>query len=85
MISAVPVWWWLCLVLNKAGSNLSFFIAPAAWVLLLPLSVSILIARLVTYRSDANVFGRQWTGRDILRLAFWRTVSSTFALLVVAN
>jgi heat shock protein HtpX len=84
MISAVPVWWWLCLVLNKAGSNLSFFIAPAAWVLLLPLSVSTLIARLVTYRSDANVFGRQWTGRDILRLAFWRTVSSTFALLVVA-
>src|SRR3989442_865528 len=84
MIFEVPVWWSLCLVLNKSGINLSFVTAPAAWVLLLPLSMSILIARLVTYRSDAYVFGRQWTSRDILRLAFWRTVSSTFALLVVA-
>lgn len=52
--------------------------------MLLPLPMSALIARLVTYRADAYVFGKRWTGSDILRLAFWRTVSSTFALLAFA-
>jgi Zn-dependent protease with chaperone function len=49
------------------------------------MSLSVLIARLVIYRSDAHVFGRQWTGRDLLSLAFWRTLSSSSALLAVAN
>jgi heat shock protein HtpX len=85
MIFAVPVWWSLCVVLDKSGFNLSFISAAPSWVLLvLPLSISILIARLVTYRSDAYIFGKHWKGRDILRLAFWRTVSSTLALLFVA-
>jgi Zn-dependent protease with chaperone function len=43
-----------------------------------------LIARIFTYRSDAYVFGRQWTNWDLFRLALWRTASSTLALLMVA-
>jgi Zn-dependent protease with chaperone function len=85
MIFAVPVWWSSCFALSKSNVNLGFITSAAAWVvLLLPLSMSMLTARLVIYRANAYIFGRQWTGRDILRLAFWRTVSSTFALLVFA-
>lgn len=43
------------------------------------------MARLITYRTSAYVFGKHWGARDILRLAFWRTVSSTLTLLVVAT
>ncbi len=84
MIFAVPVWWSLFLIFSKSSTDLRFTTTLPAWVLLVPLSMSILIARLITYRSDAYVFGRQWTASDILRLAVWRTISSTFALLAVA-
>jgi len=85
MILAVPVWWSLCVVANKSGTNLGFINAAPVWLLLLfPLPISMLIARLVSFRSDAYVFGRPWTGRHIIRLAFWRTASSTVVLLIVA-
>lgn len=84
MIFVVPVWWSLFPILNKSGVYLSFNSAAAASGLLLPLSISALFARMLIYRSDADVFAKQWTGRDILRLACWRTVSSTLALFGVA-
>jgi len=85
MILAVPVWWSLCVLVNKSGANLGFInAAPVCVLLLIPLPTSMLIARLISYRSDGYVFGRQWTGPDIFRLAFWRTASSTLALLIVA-
>jgi Zn-dependent protease with chaperone function len=85
MIIAIPVWWSLFLVLSKSDNAFSFIAAAPGCFLILPLSMSVLIARLITYRSSAYVFGRQWTARDILRLASWRTGSSTLALLFVAT
>src|SRR5437763_2673295 len=84
MILAVPAWWSLCVLVYKSGANLGFINAPVWVLLLIPLPISMLIGRLISYRSDAYVFGRQRTGPDIFRLAFWRTASSTVALLVVA-
>lgn len=86
MILVVPVWWsvWL-LSLSSEALNLTFITSvPTSILLLVPLSVSILIARIVAYRSETYMLGRQWTGPDVLRLAFWRTVSSTVALLALA-
>src|SRR5260370_28123595 len=48
MILAVPVWWSLCVVVNKSGTNLGFINVAPVWVLLfVPLPISILIARLL--------------------------------------
>jgi len=35
MILAVPVWWSLCVVVNKSGTDLGFINAAPVWVLLL--------------------------------------------------
>src|SRR5437870_5565493 len=51
MILVVPVWWSLCVLVNKSGANLGFINAAPVWVLLLiPLPISMLIARLISYR-----------------------------------
>jgi Zn-dependent protease with chaperone function len=55
------------------------------WVLLIcPTCVSVYVARIISYSSDAIAFGRKWTAHDIHRLAFWRTLSSTLPLLLFA-
>ena len=82
MTLAVPVWWSLFLFVNKADA--AFIDSAPRSFLALPLAISVMIARMVTFRANAKVFEKQWTGRDILRLAFWRTVSSTVALVLVA-
>jgi len=81
----VPAWWSLSLLNRNSSHSLGFASAVPLWVLLvIPLSLSMLIARLVFYRANASVFGKRWTSRNILQLAFWRTASSTSALLVAA-
>ncbi len=82
MILAVPIWWSLSVVIRD--SNNLGFVVPLWALIVVPLSTSILIFRLVLCRSDAYVFGKRWTGLNIFRLAWWRTVSSTFALLIAA-
>jgi len=60
-------------------------LAFPAWVLLVvPMSISVLLARIFVYWSDAKVFERGWTSHDIFRLALWRTLSSTVPLLIFA-
>ena len=86
MIVAVPIYWSLGTVIDKSGTALSFMSAVPLWALILtPLPIATFIARLISYRADAHLFGRQWTPRDICQLAFWRTISSTVALLLVAT
>jgi Zn-dependent protease with chaperone function len=81
----VPMWWSLCLISKKSGAGLDLVrTAPMAALLLVPLPVSILVSRFINYQSDALIFSKRWRSGDILRLALWRTVSSTFALLAVA-
>ena len=56
-----------------------------AWVLVaVPPFISILLARIVAYWSQAMVFAKGWTRHDIFRLAWWRTLSSTVPLLMLA-
>jgi len=55
------------------------------WVLLIcPICVSVYVARIIGYSSDALAFDRKWTAHDIGRLALWRTLSSTLPLLLFA-
>lgn len=85
MMLVVPAWWSISLLIRNSSRNLGFATAVPLWFLLvIPPSLSMLIARLVSYRADASVFGKRWTSRNIFQLAFWRTASSTSALLVVA-
>jgi Zn-dependent protease with chaperone function len=46
---------------------------------------TVAVAQLICYSLDRTFIGRGWTVRDLLRLAFWRTVSPTIALLFVAT
>ena len=76
MMLVVPAWWSLSLLIRNSSNNLGFATDVPLWVLLvIPPSLSMLIARLVSYRADASVFGKRWTGRNIFQLAFWRTAS----------
>ncbi len=83
-IFAVPIWWSLSVLLHDSVDNSRLASMPLWILLVIPLSTTMLIGRFVTYQSDAYVFGKKWTGGDVFRLAFWRTASSTFALLFVA-
>lgn len=85
MILVVPAWWSLSVAIRNSSNNLSLTAAIPLWLLLvIPPSLSMVIARLVSYRADAHVFGKRLTGWNIFLLAFWRTASSTFPLLIVA-
>jgi len=79
MLIAVPAWW----SLSTAFTKLDTWI-PGWTLLLIPLSISLLLARLISYWSNAKVFSRGWRGGDIFRLALWRTLSSTIPLLLTA-
>ncbi len=87
LLALVAVWWALC-DLRRAGSSVhlsqmdSVFFRP---VLFWALPVSVVAAiQLFCYSRDRTFLGRRWTTTDTVRLAFWRTISPTFALLLVA-
>lgn len=85
MIFEIPSWWSLSVLAKQPTRNLAFLGAIPMWVLLLfPLPIAMFIARLISYRSNARVFGRRWNARDICKLAFWRTTSTTVSLLLIA-
>jgi len=82
---AVPVWWSLSTGFTRWNTGNHDGFVVSGWVLLiLPLPISLLLTRLVSYWSDAKVFERGWDGTDIFRLALWRTFSSTVPLLITA-
>lgn len=84
MIVAVPVWWSLTVVLRRSANAVGLSSVPLWFLLVIPLSTSMLIARLVVCKADAYVFAKKWAGSDVFRLAFWRTASSTIPLLILA-
>jgi Zn-dependent protease with chaperone function len=85
MIFVVPLWWSLSILGKEPAESFASFRATPVWALLLiPMPITVFVARLIWYRSDARVFGRQRNSYDIAKLAFWRTVSSTFALSLIA-
>lgn len=45
----------------------------------------VVVIQLICYSLDRVFLSRRWTPIDLLRLAFWRTVSPTVALLFVAT
>ena len=50
----------------------------------LPIGI-VFVLQLVCYSLDRTLMGRRWTATDLLRLALWRTVSPTLAMLLVAT
>jgi len=78
----VPLWWSFFEALDVSRSQANPILQTT--FLVLPLSLTVLLARIVAFWSDTKIFGRGWTGYDIFKLAFWRTLSSTTALLLFA-
>ena len=46
---------------------------------------TVFVLQLACYSLDRTFMGRRWTATDVLRLALWRTVSPTIAMLLVAT
>jgi len=85
MILVVPAWWSVSVVIRNSSNTFAFTAVAPLWLfLVIPPSLSMLIARVVLYRADARVFGKRWTRWNIFQLAFWRTASSTACLLIAA-
>ena len=93
MLGTVAAWWALwdfrrgsALIPNSAPRLV--WIGPALdkpflfWVL--PIA-GIAVAQMVCYSLDKTLLEQRWTVSDILRLACWRTISPTVALLFVAT
>jgi Zn-dependent protease with chaperone function len=74
ILAATAAWWALWGV--QGYSAFLFFAVPVGVVFVL---------HAVCYSLDRTFMGRRWTATDVLRLALWRTVSPTVALLLVAT
>jgi Zn-dependent protease with chaperone function len=53
-----------------------FFVVPVG---------AVFVLHVACYSLDRTFMGRRWTANDVLRLALWRTVSPTVAMLLVAT
>lgn len=74
ILGATAAWWGLWGI--QTYSVFLFFAVPVG-------AVFVLLA--VCYSLDRTFMGRRWSAMDVLRLALWRTVSPTVALLLVAT
>ena len=92
MLGAIAAWWALWDIQNHSVlipkladrfglsdpvflKRFLFFVVPVGTVFVL---------QSVCYSLDRIFMGRRWTATDVLRLALWRTVSPTVAMLLVA-
>jgi Zn-dependent protease with chaperone function len=74
ILGATAAWWALFGI--QGHSTFLFFAVPVGVVFVL---------HAVCYSLDRTFMRRRWTATDVLRLALWRTVSPTLALLLVAT
>ena len=93
LLGTVAAWWALwdsqrqSALVPKVALRLSWIDPALVKPLLfwgLPIGV-VAVVQLICYSLDRAFVGRRWTASDLLRLAFWRTVSPTVALLFVAT
>ena len=93
LLGTVAAWWALCGFPRGSAliPNLEprlIWIAPALadpflfWVL--PIA-GIALIQIGCFSLDKTLLGQRWTVSDVLRLACWRTISPTVALLFVAT
>lgn len=92
LLGTVAVWWALwdfqrgsALILSPALRLIWIDSALVKPILFWGLPIGgIAIVEVICYSLDKIFVGRRWTVTDVLRLACWRTVSPTVALLFVA-
>jgi Zn-dependent protease with chaperone function len=82
---AVPAWWAVSGVLIESGAKLNSILDWTEWIpLVLPLSVGMISARLLTGWTGSRIEGRHWTFADLFRLSLWSSLTSTVPLLFFA-
>ena len=82
---AVPAWWSISGAFIELSTNRGQILAWPRWVLLvLPLSIGITLARILTIWTGCRIDGRHWTIRDSLRLSAWGSLASTVPMLLFA-
>jgi Zn-dependent protease with chaperone function len=83
---AVPAWWAIADALFESVPAKSWLSAwPQTVILILPLSVGVTTARLLTALMGRRIDELHWTTGDLLNFALWSTLASTFPLLVFAS
>ena len=86
--------WWALWDFQRGSALIPRLTLDLSWidpVLVKPLlfwglpTGAVAVVQLICYSLDRTFLGRRWTVIDVLRLAFWRTVCPTVALLSVAT
>ena len=93
LLLAVAAWWALwdfesrTALIPRIAARLSW-VDPALLkpILFFGLPIgTVAVVQLICYSLDRTFIRRQWAPSDVLRLAFWRTISPTVTLLFVAT